>query len=566
MKKGGVLFGGVFFLAGLVVLYFTVISPIIDASRMQFWHATSAQLLSAEVSSYESRNDDGRYTTMYKADIQYQYNLAGNSYLGRRAKIRNNTSSSDSSDAYSLLSKVKLEQKSKNSITIWYNPNNINESIYDRTLGVQFLLIMTFFSGLFITIGIGIIAYSRPEKEQKPVNATPAKPWTMRLQWASPVIYSSAQTKIKYAWYFALLSALFFGMFSLVLFGKHPVATAFALLLLVVPLWLSLRAKRIQKEWQHFKEVPLKLGSYPGVIGGKVNGSLIIPGQIISSQKCIVTLKCTHYWTRRSGSKTQSSSSVIFSKEQKIIAKPNSKQRGADITFSFDVPADKPQSSAPSNNYYKWSVVIQGNVTALNFEREYEIPVFITQESMTVEEELEEKPLTLSERKALDARLNLELNSVKDELILHTPGSQTSLWIAGIGAVFFISGVLIATLGGSFFGVIFAAMSCIFLALGIWGYGRNCKIHVKPNVLQVDVYFFSKHIHQLLFKKADISDIEVFSSSKVHTNGKQTSEKFCLRLFTDKGKNIDLGGDFTTMKKAIYIKQRIEQYLGLLTK
>ena len=62
MKKGGYLFGGIFFLAGLAILYFMVLSPIIDVSKMQFWHATKAQLISAKVDSYQSRNDDGGFT------------------------------------------------------------------------------------------------------------------------------------------------------------------------------------------------------------------------------------------------------------------------------------------------------------------------------------------------------------------------------------------------------------------------------------------------------------------------------------------------------------------------
>ena len=52
MKKGGVLFGGIFFLAGLAVFYFMVLSPVIDASKMQFWQATNGQLISAKVHAY----------------------------------------------------------------------------------------------------------------------------------------------------------------------------------------------------------------------------------------------------------------------------------------------------------------------------------------------------------------------------------------------------------------------------------------------------------------------------------------------------------------------------------
>ncbi|WP_157826737.1 DUF3592 domain-containing protein [Colwellia sp. 12G3] len=557
MKKGGVFFGGIFFLAGLVAFYFIVLSAVIDASRMQFWQATKAQLNSADVSSFQSRNDNGGYTTMYKLDIQYRYKVAGTDYFGNRAKIRNDNSTSDSSDAYTLLSKVNHEQSSQQSITVWYNPSNVNESIYDRTLDFQFLLMMTLFSSVFMAIGLGIISYSRPEKEEKPVNANPEKPWTTRSQWASPIIYSNAQMSVKYAWYFAIVSGLFFGMFSVALFGQNPIATIFSLLFLVVPLWLVIRARRIQKEWLYFKKVPLTLGTYPGLVGGKVKGSLTIPGQSSASEKCTVTLNCTKYWTERSGSKTESNQSIIYSKAQITIARPSLK--GSNIDFSFDVPADKPQSSAPSKSYHKWTIAIKGNLSGFNFNREYEVPVFVTQESMSVADELQQKPLTSSEKSAMNKRLAVDVSLVKEEMTLHTPGSKDSLFIAGIGAIFFIIGISIATIGGSLFGLVFAAMSFVFLGLGTWGYGRNCKIKVKPDSLQVDVYFFSRPVKTVLLDKTEVDSIEAFSSSKEHTNGKQTSEKFCLRLLTNTGKRIDLGGDFNSMKNALHLKQRIEQ-------
>lgn len=157
MKKGGVLFGSVFFLAGLIAFYFVVISPVIDATKMQLWRATKATLVNAEVNSFQSRNDDGGLTTMYKVVMQYQYNVGGNEYFGHRAKINNDTSSSDQEEAYAFLHKVHNHQASQNSITVWYNPNNVSESIYDRTLDFKFLLIMTLFSGVFMTVGIGEI-------------------------------------------------------------------------------------------------------------------------------------------------------------------------------------------------------------------------------------------------------------------------------------------------------------------------------------------------------------------------------------------------------------------------
>jgi len=556
MKKSVGLFGGIFFLAGFAIFYFMVLSPVIDASRMQFWHAAKAQLIDAKVDSYQSRNDDGSYTTMYNVLVQYQYEVKGKSYIGNRAKIMNDSASNDSDEAYNLLSRINQENNSKHSITIWFNPSDNGNSIYDRSLALRFIIMMSLFSSVFMMAGAGIISYSRPVKEQTPDNVEHDKPWTTRIQWASPIIYSSAQNRVKYAWFFAIFATTFFGMFTVGMFGRHPVATALAVLFLLPPLWLILRARRIQKEWLYFSKVPLTLNPYPGMVGGKIKGSLTVPGHAASIGKYHATLTCTKYWTSRSGSETKSQQSIIYSDKQKLLVRPSSD--GAYIDFDFSVPAGKPESSTPSNSYHTWTISIKGELSGVNFDRNYELPVFITEQSVSEVEELAQKPLTQHEKKQLNERLNLDMSAVKDEMLLHTPQSKESWPIAAIGAVFFTIGTLIYTIGDSFFGIVFAGMSSIFLGLGIWAYGRNCKIKVSPNSLQLDFYLFSWLLNQQILTSNDVQSIEPFSSSTVHTNGTQTSEKFSLRLITDIGKAIDLGGSFKSKKNALHLKQELE--------
>ncbi|MCI2285344.1 DUF3592 domain-containing protein [Colwellia sp. MSW7] len=293
-------------------------------------------LISAKVDSYQSRNDDGGFTTMYNVLMRYQYQVRGHSYTGQRVKIMNDEASSDSSQAYDLLAKIQHENRVNNGITIWVNPSDNQDSIYDRTLGLRFLIIMTLFSCVFMMAGLGVMSYSRKKKERIPDNIDPDKPWTSRIQWASPVIYSDAQESVKYAWFFAIFASIFFGMFSIALFGQHPVATVFSILFLIAPLWLILRAKRIQNEWRYFDKVPLTLSTYPGMIGGKVKGCLIVPGKNSGIGKYSATLNCTKYWHTRHGSERKSHQSIIYTDKQKLLAKPG--VSGGKIDFDFTVP------------------------------------------------------------------------------------------------------------------------------------------------------------------------------------------------------------------------------------
>jgi len=569
MKKNslaGRLFGGVFFIAGFVMLYFAVISSIIDAVSMQFWQQSQAQLIQADVTSFQSRNDSGSYTTMYKVEISFEYSVDGKGYYGQRGQINNNSSSSDSDGAYQLLSKVKNEQARHQFINIWYDPNSPEDSIYDRSLDFKFIIIVTMFSAVFMMLGAGIVLYSRVGKEENTLlpNADKTKPWTTRAQWCSPIIFSQAQSKTKVAWFIAILALLFFGMFALMLIGQHPIASIFAILLLIGPVWLIFRAKRIQREWQFYQKVPLTLNPYPGVVGGKVVGSLVIP-KAVASEQYVITLKCTKYWTTRSGSKTESNQSIIYSKGQSPISR--ARAEGNHLSFDFTIPAEKPESSEPSKSYHTWTVNVktkQGGLGSVSngvaFNRDYEVPVFITDDSQTIEEELITAPLTGKEKFAIKERLTLSTSS--QALSLHTPGSTNSLVFAGIGTLFFIIGVVIATVGESFFGYVFSAMSTVFIFLGTWGWARNCKINITPNRFDVDIYWRKKLMKQYVITTSDIKEIRAFKSSSSHTNGQQSSEKYCLRLFTKQGLKIDLGGEFSSMKNAVHMKNEIEQVLN----
>jgi hypothetical protein len=570
MKIGGVIFGGIFFLAGLVAFYFMVFSSLFDAFQMQSWHSVTANLKRADISSYESSNDDGSSTTMYSVNMAYQYQYQGRSYTGTRADIREE-SSNDSDKHYQRLYKVKQES-AQNQLRVWVNPDDASESIYDRSVEIKFSLMMTLFSSVFMFIGGGIVYSSRKKERPLPAGTTPHpdKPWTTRAQWASSTIFSDAKNKLALIKYLLVLASLFFGMFSIALFGEHPVATVFSILLLLPPFFLFRWHNKKKLEWNHYQQVPLQLNTYPGVIGGHVNGSILIPTSFNAGDSYTFTLKCTHHWTSRSGNETKSHSSIIWTKDLKPA--PTAKVNGSYIIFDFEVPADKSPSSKPDNNYHRWTITVNSELKGINFNRDYEVPVFITEDSQTVEDELKEQPLTAKQTADMHARLSVnnsnrsqiqaEMSGSKQSLSLQTPGSNAGWYIAGFGIAFFIIGMVIAMAAKSNFGFVFSAMSTIFIALGVYALGRNCRIQVTPDRLEVDVFLFSKLIKQHVFSQKDIKEIRPSKSSGATQNGKQVNETYGLKLFTQFGYNIDLGGEFKTMKNATHMKLEIEAVLS----
>lgn len=584
MKLGGIIFGGIFFLAGLSAFYFIVLSTLFDAFNMQSWQSTPAELNQAKISSYQSRNDNGTHTTMYTLNIEYTYQSQGRNYIGTRATLLE-SSSSNSDEHYQNLYKIKQES-SQNRLNVWVNPQDPYESIYDRDINFKFTLMMAMFSSVFMFVGGSIMYVSRKQETPMPLGITPdpKQPWTTRAEWASPVILSNAKNKIGLIKFFTILSFLFFGMFSLALFGQHPVATVFSFILCLPPFFLFRWYKKTKNEWDHFDKVPVQLNPYPGVIGGHVGGSILIPERYTNGDRYTLELICTHHWTTRSGSKSESNSSILWSKT--INADPKPKVNGTYLNFKFEVPADKPSSSKPDNNYHNWTLKISSELKGINFNREYEVPVFITKDSASVKDELKKKPLSAQQKSQMHARLsvntvsethlktheNLSAENISSDpgnrkptqsLEMHTPGSVAGWFIGGIGVLFFIIGMVIATVSESFFGYAFSAMATLFIALGAFALGRNCKVRVSSSLLEIDVYMFSKIINQHRLKQQDIREIKPYKSSSSSTNGKQSTETYGLRVFTATGKLIDLGGDFKSMKNATHMQLEIEAILAL---
>lgn len=559
-KSSLIVFGGIFFLAGFGFFYLMVLSQVIDSWKMQSWHSANAQLMSASVESHQSRNDDGSYTTMYKVEANYQYQVNGQSYTGDRVSL-SNWSSSNQSEHYEQLNKIKRQQNRYNYIVVWYDPDQPTQSIIDRAIYWKTLSMISAFCFVFMLIGGGIIFYGLTKNKNQPSKETIdlSKPWTTRKEWASPTIYSNAQGSLKLAWFLFILSLCFCGVFAIALFGTHPVATGFAILIGVIPLLVLKRALRLQNEWKRFNKVPLHLKPYPGVIGGLVSGEIIIPVRFKTQSHYKLSLNCTHHYTSGSGKNRSSHQVNIYSNEQTVQSKTH--LDGSQISFSFKVPAQNPQSSEPGNDYHQWKLSVKATDDANVFNRAYEIPVFITADSQTVTDELKENPLTEVEKNNIEERLSL----IKDgeDFYLKTPGSKVGVAFAGIGGLFSIIGIIIAIFSEPFFGIAFALFGSLFFALGMWVWGKNCEVKISSDSCEVKTYWFKRFVKHQTLLSSQISQIITYQSSTSSTTSGTTEVRYGLKIKTSQGLTVDLGGEFLSDKNATHMKQKIEAIMGL---
>jgi len=501
-NMGGVLFGLIACLMGAFFFYSIVITGIIERIDVQSWHSVPAQLHDAGTDSCsQSEESNGYGKTMYQVEISYSYNYMGKRYTGSRVAL-NPDSSSESSFHNKLISDIQRKAR-HNDFRVWVDPDNPSQSVYDRSLNWRLTIPISLFTGTFIVIGIGIIVGTRKENDEL-ANAVPGKPWTSSSRWNSPIVYSSANSNLNLARFLTALSFLFFGTFVTFMAGQGFVLNLAAVAFSAPPLLVFRWYWKKRKEWMYYKNVPLELSSYPGSIGGDLKGRIIVPEPLRLRDRYNIEIKCTLYRTKQGISDNQLESAVIWSNKTRPTAKPC--EEGTRLKFECYIPADQPESSKRSNSYFVWTVEVTSELENTNFIRSYEVPVFKTEESQSIDQELQASPLSQSEVKSIERRVS---SKEKGRMLsFHTPRDKAARIVFLIGVLFFPVGISVYLFSGSWVGIGFSGISCFAIVLGFLAWGKNCRVRVFSGRIDVDVFIFSRLWKQHKLHSHDVRSIE----------------------------------------------------------
>lgn len=551
----GVFFGLIFSSMGAFFFYNLVILGVIERVDLQSWQSVPAQLNDASVESYyQSDESDGNGTTMYQVNISYSYNYMGQSYTGTRVSL-STFRSSERSDQYNQLSDIRRKARN-NDFRVWVNPENPSQAVYDRSLNLRMTIVLSLFTGTFIIIGIGIIVGTRKEEDEL-ATAVPGQPWTSSSRWNSPVIYSDANSNLNLARFLTILSISFFGAFVAIMVGQGTALNLMALVFSIPPLLLFRWYWKKRKEWRYYRKVPLELSSYPVSIGGELKGSIVVPEPLRLRDRYSIELRCTLYRTKQGVSDDQLETIDIWSKKIKPTAKPF--EGGTRLEFECYIPADQPESSKHSHSYFVWTVEVDSDLESTNFQRNYEVPVFKTEASQTVEQELQANPLSQSEVKSVERRV-----SSKEQgrmLSFHTPRDKAARLVFLIGVLFFPVGIFIYLYSGSWVGIGFSGIACIAIVLGLLAWGKNCRVRVFSGRIDVDVYIFSRLWKQHKLHSHDVRTIETKVTSTRYKQKQLVSKEYGLVLNTKQHGYLNMGGAFSSAKEAAFMKRRIEDKL-----
>jgi hypothetical protein len=373
------LFALPFFGVGVWMLW-SISDDFIEASGMRDWQAADARVVEA---GYHTHTGDDSDT--YEAYATYVYQYQGRQYTGNRVTI---TGGADNVGEYQRstgrrLSRAWSEQRP---ITIYFDPQNPDDSIVDRSIRWGLVGFKSIFVFAFGGAGLGMIIWAirAPRKKDASDPKYADKPWTMNDNWLTPTIKSNSKQTMYFTWGFAafwnLISApLPFLMYREVVDNRNY-AALFGLLFTLIGIWLIIWAVKNTREWKTFGPAPVTLDPYPGSIGGHVGGTIDINMPYDPSVK--ITLTLTNIYSYESGSGKNRSRNERAKWQDKQVAHLDAGPRGTRVSFRFDVPADLDESDADqsSDDYYIWRLNLKADLPGTDIDRDYEIPVYATAE------------------------------------------------------------------------------------------------------------------------------------------------------------------------------------------
>ncbi|UCE85613.1 MAG: hypothetical protein JSU66_14965 [Deltaproteobacteria bacterium] len=214
----------------------------------------------------------------------------------------------------------------------------------------------------------------------------PGEPWRWRPEWRDGRIRSRDRARIAVLW----LAALAWNGMTAPLVWRLPrelecgprmllLAGAFGL----AGLWIVGAALRATLRQLRFGTARLDLDTVPGVIGGRLRGTIHVRGSLAGAARVELRLTCVNRVTSGSGKSRSTFEHVRWQEEYAVPrASLAAASIGSAIPVDFTLPYGlAPSRAEPSDNQILWRLEARAELAGADFHTRFEVPVFVTPES-----------------------------------------------------------------------------------------------------------------------------------------------------------------------------------------
>lgn len=119
-----------------------------------WWQAISYAPVPARVLNAELKSYSGKSVT-YRAEGQFAYEYQGRTYLSNRVNLSGGKSDNISSYQQDIYQQLIQARNNYSTVTVWVNPRQPDQAIYDRTIRWTMIIFLIPFAVLFPAVGLG---------------------------------------------------------------------------------------------------------------------------------------------------------------------------------------------------------------------------------------------------------------------------------------------------------------------------------------------------------------------------------------------------------------------------
>ncbi|MEM6328620.1 MAG: DUF3592 domain-containing protein [Planctomycetota bacterium] len=446
------LFGLPFAGIGLYMAW-SLVATVGEYYDARSWVAAPAAI---ESTAIERRSGDGGDS--YEVVAAYRYEYGGKQYRGDRVGFATGMQGERYNRAKHR--QLKKLRESGEPATCYVDPDDPRRAVLDRGLRPTVVLFYLPFVICFGLFGIGLIggAWYGAFREAKltRLRAQHAdEPWRVRDDWAAGEISSRGPAALA----MPIAMAVFWNGLSMPVFAmvclNGEEAWVVALVSLFPLIGLGLIASPLVGLWRwlRYGRSTLRLAKTPGVVGGELAGVVLAPPGLPAEAEYRVRLACLRTVVGSDSDGDETTTLQTDWEDERVVertlADPSGK-RGVPIRFvipSDAKPTDDGLWEKGLDLPILWRLTVKSQSAGLNhkangYEAEFDVPVFLTEESQDGVE-ADSAPLTEYEREETLAELlaleGIRFTDLGDgfELVCPAGRSLASAAISGaIGLVF----------------------------------------------------------------------------------------------------------------------------------
>ena len=152
-------------------------------------------------------------------------------------------------------------------------------------------------------------------------------------------------------------------------------------LLLLVGVWLAVWAMSAVLRWRRFGTAELVLEKVPGVVGGRLDGTLELPAALQAELGVVLHLSCLRELSKGDEHNRRVSTSVLW--QDSYVASPDSLQAGIQGGSSLPIHFRVPDGCVPTdvedpNDRVYWQLECTADLPGADLKLRFDVPVFRT--------------------------------------------------------------------------------------------------------------------------------------------------------------------------------------------